>query len=82
MLVDLLQGVIDIFADIGEGIIDLLPGSPFQHFNEIAISDDILGFFAWLVPFPQIISLFNAWLAAIIVYYASKVILRWVKILG
>jgi len=80
MLTNLIQRIIDGMANLGSAV-DRLPVSPFQSIEQLAIDHQILSFAAWLIPFPQIIALLQAWIAAIAVWYVAKTALRWAKII-
>lgn len=79
MLLFLLQTIIDGLAGILSLILFVLPDSPFQSLQSVAIDNKYLQWLAWIVPFPQIIVMLEAWLTAIVLYYVYIVILRWVK---
>lgn len=58
--------------------IDLLPDSPFQ----IDLPDyvtDIVGYVNYFVPIGSMIKILTAWTAAILVWYAASLLLRWIK---
>ena len=58
--------------------IDLLPDSPFQ----IDIPDyvtDIIGYVNYFVPIGSMVKILTAWTAAILVWYAASLLLRWIK---
>ena len=71
----------DGVAWLGDVAFDLLPLSPFIHFNRIAIDNAVLGGIAWLVPLAEIIALLQAWLVAIATWYIAKIGLRWIKMI-
>jgi hypothetical protein len=48
----------------------------------LSLDDGLLGFIAWLVPFPEILAALQAWLLAIGLYYVYVVIARWIKLIG
>ena len=62
-----------------DAFIDLLPRCPFLYLQEIPIDSELLAFVSWVIPFPQIIALLQAWTVAIGVWYVVKVGLRWAK---
>lgn len=81
MLLTLLQSIIDGFGSILAGIVFLLPKSPFQAIDALTVGNDLLSSLAWLVPFPQIIALLEAWVGAIMLYYVYMAIMRWIKLI-
>lgn len=82
MLTSFTQIIINILGALGSTVIMLLPLSPFLYFNAIMLDNQLLRFLAWIVPIPQIIILLQTWVSAVTVFYISKVILRWVKIVS
>jgi hypothetical protein len=62
--------------NILDNIINLLPICPFIQLQNLPIDSELLSFIAWIVPFPQIIALLQAWLFAIGLWYMYKLALR------
>ena len=56
-----------------------LPDSPFKDIALPTEVQKILGYINWLVPFYMLGNVLLAWTAAIVIYYAYQVILRWIK---
>jgi hypothetical protein len=79
MLHNFFQSVIDGLVFLLQGLINLLPHSPFRGVYSLTIDNDLLGFLAWIIPYPQIIAVLQAWLVAITSFYLFQIILRWVK---
>jgi len=77
----MISSIIQGLTDAGTAVLNLLPTCPFYQAQQIIIDNQILGWIAWVVPFPEIIALLNAWLAAILVWYVSKKALRWAKLI-
>lgn len=61
------------------GLLALLPQSPFSAFLEAMEKWEFLKTLNWIVPISTFISIGTAWLTAIGVYYAWSVVLRWIK---
>lgn len=76
-LVNIFNWFINAVGVALQAVILLLPESPFQKIM-IEMPDVIINV-NWLFPIAEILSTFETWLAAIIVYYGYQVILRWVK---
>lgn len=77
--IDLLNGII---KGVGAAIVwalSLLPDSPFQQPDDVPDSVN-LGWITWLFDFPTWIQHLTLILTAIGIYYACRVILRWIKI--
>lgn len=76
------QWIIDGFANILKYAIFLLPDSPF---NFLSTGDtDIARWIRqmnWIIPISSILLFLQAWIAAVLVFYFLKVILRWAKVL-
>lgn len=61
------------------GLLALLPKSPFSAFLEAMEKWEFLKTLNWIVPIATFISIGSAWLTAIGIYYAWSVVLRWIK---
>lgn len=79
MLLNLLQSIIDGLAALLQGIIGLLPQSPFNGITALTLENDVLRHLAYLLPMPQIISTLEAWAVAVGIYYLYMIPMRWAK---
>jgi hypothetical protein len=78
MITDAINGL----ARVGDAFLDMLPLCPFYRVQEITLTNEILSWLSWFIPFDAIIGLLNAWLAAIVIWYIAKKGLRWAKIIS
>ncbi len=60
-----------------QAIILLLPESPFLLMFD-KLPDFVIGM-NWLLPISEMMATGEAWLGAIIVFYAYQIVLRWIK---
>ena len=80
-----LSGIIDGFGDLAnsvfEGILLLLPTSPFvnikSHLDPVFL--DILGYVNYYIPIGTILTIVVAWLGCIAIYYLYQLVLRTIK---
>jgi hypothetical protein len=72
------NAILDGVAAIGDGLVWLLPTSPFTGLQN-SLDSDILGYINYFIPIDQMLSVGAAWLLAIGVYYLFQVVLRWAK---
>jgi hypothetical protein len=79
MLTSLINGILGVVATALGGIAGLLPTSPFQYLQAIMVDSQILAAIAWLVPIGQMLGIVQAWLSAIVVWYISETLMRWLK---
>lgn len=79
MLTTLIQGIINSIGGMGQ-FISVLPTSPFQNLGSIIGTNPAIDAVLWIIPVGQVLSLLQAWLTAIGIYYAVKVPLRWAKV--
>jgi hypothetical protein len=79
MVTGLIQLIINGIGGMGRFIM-LLPPSPFQNLAGIIGENPVIDAVLWIIPVGQALSLLQAWLTAIALYYAVKVPLRWAKI--
>nr|DAO58032.1 MAG TPA: hypothetical protein [Inoviridae sp.] len=69
----------DLIMKFFNGLLALLPQSPFSAFLEAMEKWEFLKTLNWIVPISTFISIGTAWLTAIGIYYAWSVVLRWIK---
>lgn len=60
-------------------LMHVLPVSPFQSFISQFHSLPWLGWLNWFIPVRACMTVFAAWLAALVIYYLYRIILRWIK---
>jgi hypothetical protein len=72
------NGILDGVAAIGNGLVWLLPTSPFTGIQN-QLDSDILGYINYFIPIDAMLSVGSAWLLAIGMYYVYMVVLRWAK---
>lgn len=73
------SAICDILSDIANGILMLLPNSPFYGFEMPSEFQNILGYINWLIPFGMICNTLLLWVTAIGVYYGYQAFLRLTK---
>lgn len=78
---DFLNGLGDTVSGIFNKILDILPKSPFVFLEANPQVKEVLEFLNWFFPIDTMISMTEAWLTAIVIYYVLQAILRWVKII-
>jgi len=77
MITDMIQGIVDGATNL----IGLLPTSPFYRLHAFVLSNEIMAWMSWFIPFAEIIALLQAWTAAILVWYVAKKTLRWARLI-
>lgn len=76
---DFLEWISGAFSDIVDRMLDLLPTSPIVYLQSNATVSLYLGYVNFFVPVYLWISILQSWLIAIAVFYAIRVIFRWLK---
>lgn len=71
----------DLFSQVGQTIISLLPLSPFAQFYESWTAPEWVSWLNWFVPVQEILVVMAAWAGAIAVYYVYSVIARWLGVI-
>jgi hypothetical protein len=79
MLTNMTNSFIEGLGNLLQGAASILPTSPFQSLLQVAVDTKIIGMLSWVVPFPQIIALLQAWITAVALWYAAVKVLRWAK---
>ena len=67
---------------VGSVALSFLPASPFQLFISQVEKLPYLGFINYFIPIDFFLSVGQAWLIAITIFYLASVVLRWVKMIG
>lgn len=80
---DIFTNIFNTLADLVmkffNGLLALLPQSPFSAFLGAMEKWQFLEVLNWIVPIGTFISIGTAWLTAIGIYYAWSIVLRWIK---
>lgn len=63
-------------------ILSILPDSPLKPYIDALSNVDFLPYLNWFVPVGTLVGIGTSWLAAIAVFYAYQLILRWAKVVG
>ena len=75
----------DSLVEIGRAIINIFPDSPIQTaLQEIETNETIqqwLRYVNWFIPVHTMLTIFNIWLSAVLIYYVYQIVLRWVKVI-
>lgn len=77
-LVSFINVLIHGLVAVGEGLINLLPPSPFRILDNSAVAD-YLDSLNWIIPVSSIVAILEAWVVAIAIYYVVSIALRWIK---
>ena len=64
------------------GLMEVLPTSPFADFIDQFSGLPWLGVLNWFFPVGQCLIVMAAWLGAITLFYLYSVVMRWVKLIG
>lgn len=73
-----------LLGTIADGILSILPTSPFSEWIDsfASISSEWLGWLNWFIPVGTIIKVGIGWLGCVAAFYAYSAILRWIKLIG
>ncbi len=64
-------------SELGQWMVDNLPGSPITFIQTYSGVSDLLGFLNWFIPIGTLIAMAELWLTAIVIWYVVQWILRW-----
>ncbi|MCM1578135.1 MAG: hypothetical protein NC078_04970 [Ruminococcus sp.] len=78
---DFLEWLTSKFSEVSDAVFEVLPKSPISFLAANKNVTYYLSFVNWFVPVYLWISILEAWLSAIVVYYICQVILRWIKVI-
>jgi len=80
LVIKMLQGIINAFVLLLNGIVAILPKSPFAgHWTDLVLDNKLLSALGWIIPFKSILAVSMAWLVAVGTFYLHMIILRWIK---
>lgn len=73
--------ITDALMSLLNGVLDMLPDSPFLFLQELGNSQfgDWLGYLNWFVPVYSWVGLTSAWLTALGLWYVVAIFLRWLR---
>lgn len=75
-MLDSMKELVDVLL---EGIIKLLPTSPFSEFIEELGNIPYVAYINWFIPIGRFVTIGVAWLSAISIYYMLMILLRWIR---
>lgn len=78
---DFLNYLIDKFKVIVDSVLNMLPKSPIVYCTKNKTISEYLGYVNYFIPVYLWISILEAWLTAIVIYFVVQVILRWIKVI-
>lgn len=68
-----------IITTFFEWVKGLLPTSPFVHYINMMQDLPYLGYLNWFIPIGTFISIGQAWLVSVGLFYIYMTVLRWIK---
>lgn len=73
-----MEWLTDALYNVVDSLLSILPLSPFSFLYETSTSpiQQYLAWVNWFIPIGQIITIFNSWCAAILIYYLVQIGLR------
>ncbi len=78
---DFLNWLSGAFQDIANAIFELLPKSPIVYLEANTEIRTVISYINWFVPIYLWISILETWLTCIFVWYATQIVLRWLKVI-
>lgn len=79
--VNALQAIINVVGGGLIALLNLLPASPFS-WDISGIHNSALKIVLWLIPVQDFVTIMTTYVSAVGIYYAIRVVLRWVKVAG
>lgn len=79
-MISILNAIINSLGTILQAMLLLLPTSPFNFV--LNIDNQWIKAMCWLLPFAQAVAHLQVYCVAVIAYYAIRVVLRWIKVVG
>jgi hypothetical protein len=73
--------LLKVIAWIGSAVVSLLPASPFASLDVQGFGQPYIGWANWFVPFGTLFGIFSAWVAAVVVLYGLRILLKFLHVL-
>ena len=73
----------DAVVSFAVSVINLFPASPFGILDSLSgtVAYEWLQFLNWFIPVGTFVSILEAWLSGVAVYYIYQIVLRWIKVI-
>lgn len=78
IFITIINLVVSSLGFILDGLLLLLPNSPFKFVLDSSVST-FLPYVNWLLPVPEALAICQAWLVSITSFYVIQIALRWLK---
>lgn len=72
----------EIVTQFLSSVLELLPKSPFAQYIDACERLPYLGMLNWFLPVSSMISIGQAWLVSIGLFYICSIVLRWIKVIS
>jgi hypothetical protein len=80
LLAQFFQFIIDSLGSVLSFVVDILPGSPFTYIDSAPEQiTNMLEGINYFIPIYNFVSILQAWLVAVAVYYLYSIWARWAK---
>lgn len=80
LLAQFFQKIIDLLGGVLSFVVDILPSSPFSYIDSAPEQiTNILQGINYFIPIYNFVSILQAWLVAVAVYYLYSIWARWAK---
>lgn len=76
----LINSILNLFGSAATVLLLLLPDSPFTW--NLNGASPLLTWIFWLIPIPGMVTMMGAYVTSVALYYAIRVALRWIKVVG
>jgi len=73
------DGINDVFNEIFQFILVLLPDSPFKDFSLPPEIENFLGYLNYYIPFAEMVAIGLVWITCVSVFYSYQLILRFIN---
>lgn len=73
----------DPLVSFAVSVVELFPVSPFTVLDELGNSEvyEWLRMVNWFIPIGTFVSILEAWLVCVALYYMYQIVLRWIKVI-
>lgn len=78
----MIETITNVFNSFLQTIYKYLPGSPFRYFIDLVENVPYLQYLNWFLPIAEMITVLEAWVTVVALYYAYSAVLRFIRLIG
>lgn len=77
----MIETITNVFNTFLNSVFQFLPGSPFRYFKSVLNNIPYLQYLNWFFPVSEVITVLEAWVTVVALYYTYSAILRFIRLI-